>query len=610
MSSDELPLEELARLPDFYHPGVAPDRRAVAYYYDGTGRNELYVDELDGSGPRQLSDGNVPRSARWWPRWRGDGEAILFHRDDDGDEQNDIYEIDLDGEVRNLVSPDGQAILMGTDESADYLLYASDEGEQMNLYRYSYDSDDIMQLTSYAQPVRGGQFSPDGSRLAYVTNESDDLSNRDVYVADADGSNPRKLDIGNEGAQAQLADWHPDGGALLVSDDTPDKSRAGVYDLATDELTWYGTDAYVERPSAFLPDGDGFVGIRMRNAAFEPVIFSEDGTVDLLDLPDGVSMFPSGGHRHAFLPDGQLLVSTTTPTDRKQLFTYELDTDTATCIKDADYGDIDPDRFVDAEYITYESADGLEIGALLYDSGERPSPAIVAVHGGPHAQSTKRFDQYAQFFVDRGYTVLQPNYRGSIGRGREFKEMIHHDWGGGEADDIAAAGHWLAAQDWIDEDRLIVYGGSYGGYSTYWQLVSNPDQWFSGIAWVGITDLLQLYENSMPHFQATLEEQLGDPDENEAFYRERSPITHVDNIESPLLMVHGVNDPRCPIEQARVFKDALIEEVGWEPGEDFVYEELTEEGHGTTDLDQKVRAFRIIEEYLEDWLKANAPTHP
>ncbi|MFW6153438.1 MAG: alpha/beta hydrolase family protein, partial [Halobacteriota archaeon] len=184
---------------------------------------------------------------------------------------------------------------------------------------------------------------------------------------------------------------------------------------------------------------------------------------------------------------------------------------------------------------------------------------------------------------------------------RAFKERIHHDWGGGEAEDIAAAGRWLARQDWVDEDRLLVYGGSYGGYSTYWQLVRYPGLWSAGIAWVGITDLHKLYEDSMPHFQAVLEEQLGDPEEDADLYRERSPITHVEGIEDPILMVHGENDPRCPLNQAQRFRDALVERRGWREGEEFEYVVLTEEGHGTTDLDQKVRAFEIIDEYLERW---------
>jgi dipeptidyl aminopeptidase/acylaminoacyl peptidase len=128
----------------------------------------------------------------------------------------------------------------------------------------------------------------------------------------------------------------------------------------------------------------------------------------------------------------------------------------------------------------------------------------------------------------------------------------------------------------------------------------HPEIWTTGVAWIGITDLELLYEESMPHFKATLEQQLGDPEENADLWQDRSPISHVDEMTAPVFVVHGVNDPRCPISQARVFRDAL-QDRGWEEGPegDFEYEELEAEGHGSSDVEQKVRAFGLIGEYLE-----------
>jgi dipeptidyl aminopeptidase/acylaminoacyl peptidase len=125
-----------------------------------------------------------------------------------------------------------------------------------------------------------------------------------------------------------------------------------------------------------------------------------------------------------------------------------------------------------------------------------------------------------------------------------------------------------------------------------------PELWTTGIAWIGITDLHRLFEDDMPHFQHQLLTQMGDPEENHDLWRDRSPIEHVDAIERPLCMIHGVNDPRCPVDQARLFREAL-EERGWEAGEDFEYHELGEEGHGSTDVEKKIRVFGLLEDYLE-----------
>ncbi|MWG33376.1 S9 family peptidase [Halomarina oriensis] len=614
--SAEYPLEELASLPSFYHPTVSPDGSRIAFYYDETGRNELYVQDLDTGDRERVSEGNVPRQARHGIAWDADGEGVFLHVDDDGDEQNDVHRFDLDsGESEPLVAGDGQSHFQTVSDDGRWLFYTSTAEGQMNVHRYDRETETDERITDYDQPVHTVELSPDGERIAYTTNESDDLENSDVYVAcverstgGADGSAPRKLDLNDEGFEASLADWQDE--RLLVGDDSPDTNRVGVYDLDAESVEWFDSD-YEERPVRFLgteADGD-FLVLRFREAAVVPLVY-EDGEARRVEAPLGVASFPGD---ESLVGDGTVLLQQTTPNTRPELLRYDLADDSYETLVEADYGDIDPDAFADCEFVTYESEDGLDIGALHYDARDGPAvesdattvPAIVMVHGGPHAASFRSFNAYAQFLVSRGYTVLQPNYRGSIGRGREFKNAIHHDWGGMEQVDVREGAAWLREQAYVDDDRIAVFGGSYGGYSAYCQLTMHPEAWTTGVAWIGITDLQALYEESMPHFKTVLEQQLGDPEENAAFYRERSPITHVEEMTAPILMVHGVNDPRCPISQARRFRDAL-EDQGWEEPEEFQYEELGEEGHGSSDIDQKIRAYRIMAEYLAERMPATA----
>jgi dipeptidyl aminopeptidase/acylaminoacyl peptidase len=654
---------ELAGLPAFYHPTVSPDGDRVAYYDDSTGRNELYVHDLATGERRQVSEGEVPRNARWPVAWDGPdapGDRVFFHRDEAGDEQNDVCAIDVGtGAVEPVVEPDGQAILQDVTDDGRYVLYACDEREQLNLYRYDTREGAVEQLTSYDRPVLVARYSPDDERIAYVTNESSDVENRDAYVMDADGSTPRRLDVGTEGTEVAPVDWGPEGERLLVSDNSADLGRAGIYHLATDEVAWLSDGTSEESAVAFGPDGERVLAKRTREAATVPVLYERErgdadadddaGGDDLADagpgtdgttgewigrelaVPEGVASLGWGGLDDPWLDGETLLVPHGTADERKGLYRYALDGDGVAATdrsgdgdgvavagtEDApdgfagtvvapDYRDVDPSGFVDADYVTYESEDGLEIGALLFDAREGPAavpdpgPAVVMVHGGPHSQATREFSDYVQFLVSQGYTVLQPNYRGSTGRGREFKNRIHGDWGGMEQADVAAGGRWLMARDWIDEDRVAVFGGSYGGYSAYSQATQYPTLWATAIAWIGITDLHRMYEESMPHYRTMLEIQMGDPEENRELWRDRSPIEHVDAVERPLLMIHGVNDVRCPVSQARLFRDALVER-GWTDGEDgeFEYVELGEEGHGSTDVEQKTRAFELLDDYLD-----------
>lgn len=596
-------LEALASLPSSHHPVASPAGDRIAFYYDGTGQNEVYIRDITSGERTQVSDGNVPKDVKNPIVWDADGERLFLHCDEKGNEQYDIHAIERTGEKEPIVETEGQTRLWDISTDGSVLLYSTTATGQVNLHTYHVESGTSTQLTEYDQPARYGRISPEGEYIAFQTNERGRVSNRDAYIMSVDGSDKRRLDVGNDSSESLVQSWTPSGDAVLVGDDSANRNRCGVYDLTTDEITWYGGGEYVERPQYVLPDGTGFLAIRSRDCSRVPVYYDRDDpqTGHELALSDGAAVLPNGPHWNGVMADGRILVAQSTTARRETLYAYDLESDEYETILDAEYGEFDPTEFISGEVVTYESSDGLEIEGLLYDSGVRPSPAVVVVHGGPHVAATKRFDSRAQFLVRRGYTVFKPNYRGSTGRGRKFKNRIHGDWGGMEQEDIAAAGRWLKNRDWVDDDRVAVFGTSYGGYSTYMQLVKYPTLWATGVAHVGMTDLKRLYEDSMPQFQTGLEMQVGDPEADADHYRDRSPISHVENMERPIFIVHGTNDPRCPVSQARLFKEKL-EEYGWEEGTEFEYCELEGEGHGSRDINHKIRTYRLMADYFEERL--------
>ncbi|MFB6204999.1 MAG: prolyl oligopeptidase family serine peptidase [Haloglomus sp.] len=633
--ADSIPLETVARLPEFYHPAVSLDGRRVALYYDATGRNELHLLDRSTGDHRPVTDGEVPRDATWYLRWAADGEQVLVHRDEGGDEQNDLLAVrPREGQspsVETLVAHEGQAQLR--DVAGGTVLYASDHEGQLNLYRYDTVNGATTRLTDHDQPVFGGTCAPDGDQVAYVANESDRLENRDVYVLEP-GRDPRRLAFGTDGSETWVLDWFPGGDRLLVDDDTDDTARIGIYDLESDEIRWL-TPADADAPEkavAVSPDGERVVGVRERRAAMMPLCYEvTTGEGRELQVPEGTTTLWRRRQTGArtFAGAATLVFGHSTAGRRKALYEYDLEADAATELLSPEYGDLDPSAFVDATYVRYESEGRPkpfstdetdtaarddtgaspateDIGGLLFDPRDGPSrteddaelPGVVYVHGGPHYQVTRAFNIYIQFLVSQGYAVFAPNYRGSTGRGRAFRHAIHGDWGGAEQADIAAGGRWLMDRNWVDADRVAVMGGSFGGYSVFCQLTGYPELWSAGVAWVGITDLHRLYAEDMPHFKHSLRTQMGDPEADRDLWRERSPITHAEALKRPLAMYHGVNDPRCPVEQSRLFRDALMER-GLEPGEAFEYEELGAEGHGSTDIDQKIRRFQLMADFLD-----------
>jgi dipeptidyl aminopeptidase/acylaminoacyl peptidase len=604
-----IPLEELCRLPSFFLPSVSWKGDQVAFYWDKTGRMELHVMDLRTRQIRQVSHGEVPTALRAGFAWSRDDKSIVFAKDSGGNEQHDLYEIDVaSSQVTQLTSdptaqeyvvqfsPDDRWISVLTNKPSPA---APDKPGQLNLWRMRADGSDYAPLTRFAFPVFGGQWSPDGRTLAFATNEdATDLKNADVYVVNADGTGAKKVFSAKVGSQDTPSDWHPDGKRLAVTSDASSAPRAGILDISTGQVRWFGNEGVEEHSVRFSKDGRVLAALRSFESQLRPVLYDvATGNARELKLDPGLSTVIG-----FYDNDRKLLIGYQNETRRNELASYDLQTDTLTTVLPAEYGSIDPNVFVTGEHIYYPTFDGKKIPAIVYKprdiaAGEK-LPAIVHVHGGPTGQWLRGFDPFAQFLADRGFVVIEPNIRGSTGYGVAFRDDALKDWGGKDLEDVAAAAEYVKTLPSVDGARLVVFGGSYGGFMTFIAATKKPDLWRAAVAWVGISDLHKLYVKSMEHFKYYFREQMGDPEKDFALWRDRSAIEFADRLKAKLLMVHGVNDPRCPVEQSRIFRDRLLA-LGRTEGEDFEYVELTDEGHGSSDIKQKIRTFRILADYLE-----------
>ncbi len=600
MAVNRLPLDEFARLPSFYGVNVSYQSDRAAFYADYSGRIELWTLDLRSGAKEQVSHGEVPRAVHAGFAWSRDGAAIFYAKDQGGDEQHDLWRFDLaDRTATQLTAaPRAQEYVGQASPDGRWLSFQSNRAGQMNVWRLRLEDGAVEPLTDFSKPAGVGRWSPDGQWLVVGANLTEDLRNADGFLLAADGSILRRVFRTAIGAMDSLADWHPDGQRLTVWAELDGLGRLGLLTLATGDVRWYGPGDQIESGGLISRDGRWVAATREHDAQRTPLLYDlESGAERPLSVPVGI-----GSVVDFCLDDSALLLTHHGPTSRQSLLLYQLDDDRCEVILPAEYGTIDPAVFVEAEYVKYPSADGWEIPAVLYQprSEAQPShrPAIVAVHGGPWGQWDLGFNAYAQFLADRGYVVLLPNPRGSTGYGKEYREANIGDWGGRDLEDVANGTEFLKAHGLADPARLGIFGGSYGGYMTFMQLVKKPELWAAGVAWVGITDLLAMYEESMEHFRTFLRMFLGDPVEQADFWRERSPITYADQLRAKLLIVHGVNDPRCPISQARLFRDRLLA-LGYAEGDDFEYVELADEGHGSTDADQKVRTYRLLADFMD-----------
>jgi dipeptidyl aminopeptidase/acylaminoacyl peptidase len=601
-----IPLEELASLPTVYFPTVAPDRSKIAFYWDKSGALELYVmDTAPDSKPKQVSHGELPKSLHTGYLWSKDARTIYFAKDNNGDEKHNIWSMRVEtGSAEQLTStPHAEEYPVEVSPDNRTLIIASNKDGQLNYYAFDLPTRQYTQLTDYANPVGfggDGVMSPDGKQIAYVVNETEDLTNQDVYVMNADGSDKRRILQMRVGSRDAVSDWSKDGRTLAIGSDYDGYDRVGVYGMATGEIRWLSPEGKDYLPVKFSPDSTRLLAMRNEDSAIATVVFDlASGTQIPVELPPGLSYNPD------WLDNSRFMVNLMTDVSRSELRDYRLSDRGSHVLLAAEYGSINPSVFVPHEYIWYDSTDGTRIPAILYrprhlEAGKR-YPAIVEIHGGPTGQFFRGFNPYAQFVVDRGFILIEPNVRGSTGYGVEFRDACLKDWGGKDLEDVQGVVNYLRRLPEVDPERIGVFGGSYGGYMAFMAITKKPHLWKAGVAWVGISDLHALYEYSeaqMKHFAYFLREQMGDPAENTQLWRDRSAINFADQMTAPLLMVHGVNDPRCPVGQSRMFRDRLLE-LGRVEGKDFEYVELGEEGHGSTAIDQKIRTYKILADFLE-----------
>lgn len=603
---EQIPIEELARLPSFaaVTPSYSGDK--IAFYWDKTGRFELYVMDLHTREVTQATDGQAPKGLRAGIVWTRDDAAIVYARDKDGDEQNNLFLLDREsGQVRQLNDdPRTQEYPGAVHPDNGRMAVMSNRAGQMNVHTLDLETGEWTQLTDFAAPASAGKWSKDGQWLALETNESTNLKNEDGYLLRHDGGEVKKVFSVREGSRESLADWHPDGRCLAVSSDSGGTSRPGILDLASGELRWFGQDGVDEYAGEFSKNGEWLLTLRNEDSSLQPLLYRvETGEARELALPPGLAT--SGGF---VLDDTKLLIQHSAANRRPDLLLYDLATDTYETLLSAEYGAIDPALFVPDEYVHYPSYDSQLVPALLYkphgaeDGGEK-LPAIVHVHGGPTGQFFRGFDLYAQFLVASGFVVLEPNVRGSTGYGVTWRDCNIKDWGGGDLEDVAAGAEYLKSLPYVDPDRIGVFGGSYGGFMSFIAVVKKPDLFKVGVPWIGITDLHKLYDEDMEHFRYYFRQQMGDPEEDFALWRDRSAIEFADRLKAKLLILHGTNDPRCPITQARIFRErilALGKREGTAPDDDFEYHEFADEGHGPSgDIAGKIRTYKLVADFLQ-----------
>lgn len=596
------PLLDWVSIPAIGFPRLSPRREHVGFLWDPDGRVELYRMDVRGGPPARVTRGDLPKSPNAPFIWAPDDRSIVFSRDLEGNELHDLCRIDCGtGTVTALThDPTCQRFALCFSPDGRWLLFASDKGfpgeeRSLDLWRIPSEGGEAERIAHHRQPVNAWAsrylYSPDGAQVVYAASDETDPRDAEVFVTrPGSGRSERILSV-KKGSKEVPVTWSPDGRSVAVESDAFEFSRAGLLDVASRSVRWLGPGTADESPVDFAPGGRALLVVRTRGVRVQPVVY---------DLRTGeeraIPVNLDTGGEVGFLSDGQRVLVVRNDSNRpNSIAVWNPNGGTIDERLPPSYGPVSSRDVSVAEVLRYPSFDGREIEAILYRpraaSASAPAPAIVRVHGGPTWQFFDDFDRISQYLVSLGFVVLKPNVRGSTGYGSGFRDLNLRDLGGGDLKDVVAGAEYLRRQPYVDGHRLGIYGGSYGGYLTYGALTWYPDLWAAGVAIAGVTDWKLCYEEELPALQHYDREMMGDPVENAQLYHDRSPVFFAASVRAPILMIHGLHDPRCPVSQARVFRDALVQ-FGRKEGRDFEYLEFSDEGHGSSDREQILRTYR------------------
>jgi len=581
----------------------SPDGRTIAFISNMSGRNNVWLLPADGGWPTQLTVSDQRQSS---PAWSPDGKWIAYQSDYDGDEQWDIFLVSpKTGQVVNLTntreiaeqspvwSPDGRylAYLVKPKTSSTHEIDVYD-----TLMR------EVKHLTTGTPKDRGnyGQvWSKDGKWIAYTQTQAKGTDSN-IFVAEV-GTGKTTLLTEHRGENLYTVnDFSPDGTHLLITSNAGNGyENVGLLDIASRKVEWLTRDKWEISAGNFSPDGktvtwtanvDGNTDIFLHQRA--------TGKTTSLSLPKGVNYL--GGSQSAFSRDGtKLLYYHNGPSAPSDVWVYSMATGKSQQVTHSLMAGVRSEDMVEPYLVHYPSRDGKwTISAFVYVPYNAPRngqhAAIVYVHGGPTSQTHNSFNRFIQYVVNKGYFVIAPNYRGSTGYGKEFQNANLFDMGGGDLQDVLAAADWMKQTGYPDPKKLILMGGSYGGYMTMMGVTKAPDVWAAGVPIVPFVNWFTEIQNEDPVLQQSDLATMGDPEKNKALYEDRSPINFIDQVKAPLLLLAGGHDPRCPKSETQQVVDAIKKRGG--VIESKVYEN---EGHGFAKVENQIDAYKRVADFLQ-----------
>jgi dipeptidyl aminopeptidase/acylaminoacyl peptidase len=586
----------------------SPDEKSILFHSNKTGIFNVYTVAVTGgeAAPLTRSTKESTFAVSYFPN----DARILYTYDRGGNENNHLYVRELDGAERDLTPGEKtKANFLGWSHDRKSFFFATNERDQRFFDVFDMPIDTFKPSLVYKDEtgLDFGDISDDKKYIAFQRSGGSQADS-DVYLYNTATKELKNLTANTGDVANSPQSFDPESKHLYFLSDSGSEFRyVARYSLATgktevmEKAPWDVSYTYFSRNGKFRVTA-------INEDARTKIKIYEQATGKLVDLPKlpnaditGVNISPSE-KLMAFYLNGDRSPS--------NLYVYEFATKKATKLTNSLNPEINPDDLVDSQVIRYKSFDGVEVPSILYKpkqaSPQNKVPALLLIHGGPGGQTRVGYSPVAQYLVNHGYVILGVNNRGSSGYGKTFFAADDGKHGREPLQDCVEAKGYLASLGYVDEKKIGIMGGSYGGYMVLAALAFKPEEFAVGVDLFGVSNWVRTLQSIPPYwesFRKSLYKEIGDPGKDLENLRAVSPLFHADKIVKPLIVLQGANDPRVIKPES----DEIVENIKKRNGV-VEYVLFDNEGHGFTKKANEIRAYKAILDFLDRYLKGSETT--
>ncbi len=599
----QIPLENFFKNPEKSSYQISPDGSFYSFMAPYKNRMNIFIQKIGDSSATQLTFEEARDIAGYfWPN----NEQIVFLKDEGGDENFHLFGVNIDGSNPiGFTDFDGvrAQIIDDLPDQKDFVVIGLNKRNKQvfDPYRLNLKTGEISMLAENPGNIQGWMFDHDGKlRIAtaivdgvnqsilYRENEEDEFKTI-ITTNFKEGFNPQFFTFDNKNIIGS-SNLGRDKYAIVEFDPISAKEVKVLY--ANDDYDVNGVGYSRKRKVITAAYFESWKSERHYFDSTSKATFEK-----IQKQLAGYEIGITGVNKD----ENILILRTYSDKSLGAYYIYNSEDDKMEKIVDVSPW-IDENEMSNQLPIAYQSRDGLKInGYLTLPKGynmenAKNLPVVINPHGGPWARDSWGFNPEIQFLANRGYAVLQMNFRGSTGYGRKFFEASFKKWGREMQDDITDGTQWLIDKGIADSTKIAIYGGSYGGYATLMGLVKEPKMYAAGVDYVGVSNMFTFMKTIPPYWEPMLEmmyEMVGDVEKDSTMLREVSPVFHVDKIKAPLFIAQGANDPRVNVDESDQMVKAMKEK-----GIDVEYLVKKDEGHGFRNEENRFEFYRAMEKFL------------